>query len=55
MNWEAIDDAPEQLLNEIIWKSVKGAESEMPRPHTSRNRIGLDREAEELPPNPQPL
>ncbi|MBW2270892.1 MAG: bifunctional YncE family protein/alkaline phosphatase family protein [Deltaproteobacteria bacterium] len=43
MNWEAVDDAPEQLLNEIIWKSVKGAASEMPRPHTSRGRSTLDR------------
>ena len=38
MNWEAVDDAPEELLNEIIWKSVKGPDSQMPRPHTSRMR-----------------
>ena len=39
MNWETVDDAPENLLNEIIWKSIKGADSEMPRPHTSRARV----------------
>jgi hypothetical protein len=47
MNWESIDDAPEELLNEIIWRSVKGADSEMPRPHTSRDWSALDREEDE--------
>jgi hypothetical protein len=36
MNFAVLDAAPEELLNEIIWKSVKGADSEMPRPHTIR-------------------
>lgn len=36
MNFAEIDAAPEELLNEIIWKSIKGVDSEMPRPHTNR-------------------
>jgi hypothetical protein len=32
MNLDEIDMAPMFALNEIIWKSVKGADSEMPRP-----------------------
>jgi len=36
MNFTDVDAAPEELLNEIIWKSIKGADSEMPRPHTNR-------------------
>ncbi len=39
MNFEDLDAAPEELLNEIIWKSIKGVASEMPRPHTTRKRI----------------
>lgn len=42
MNLEELDAAPEELLNEIIWKSVKGAASVMPRPHTTRKWIDLD-------------
>jgi hypothetical protein len=37
MNFDEMDAAPERLLNEIIWKSVHGADSEMPQPHTRRN------------------
>jgi len=37
MNFDDLDAAPERLLNEIIWKSVRGADSEMPQPHTRRN------------------
>ena len=42
MNFEDIDAAPEELLNEIIWKSIKGTDSEMPRPHTNRIWVRLD-------------
>ena len=34
MNFSREDQAPEQLLNQAIWKSVKGADSQMPAPHT---------------------
>ena len=42
MNLLDIDAAPEELLNEIIWKSIKGVDSEMPRPHTNRIWLSLD-------------
>jgi hypothetical protein len=42
MNFARVDAAPERLLNEIIWKSVKGADAEMPRPHSRRPHIDLD-------------
>ena len=32
MDFSDLDLAPMHLLNEIIWKSVKGAQSEMPLP-----------------------
>jgi hypothetical protein len=32
MNLEEYDAAPMFALNEIIWKSVRGADSEMPLP-----------------------
>jgi hypothetical protein len=32
MNFRLADQAPAQLLNEIIWKSVRGPSSPMPRP-----------------------
>ena len=32
MNLDEVDQAPMFALNEIIWKSVKGADSEMPLP-----------------------
>jgi phospholipase C len=32
MNFEEVDQAPEEELNEIIWKSVKGVNSQMPPP-----------------------
>jgi YVTN family beta-propeller protein len=32
MNFSREDQAPEETLNEAIWKSVKGADSEMPEP-----------------------
>jgi hypothetical protein len=35
MNFLHEDQAPEQLLNEAIWKSVRGAESRMPAPQHS--------------------
>jgi len=38
MSFSQEDATPEIRLNEIIWKSVRGVDSEMPRPikHTSR-------------------
>jgi hypothetical protein len=32
MNFDDYDDAPMKELNEIIWKSVMGADSTMPAP-----------------------
>ncbi|MBI3698031.1 MAG: bifunctional YncE family protein/alkaline phosphatase family protein [Acidobacteria bacterium] len=32
MNFDEVDEAPEQELNEILWKSIKGADSKMPPP-----------------------
>jgi hypothetical protein len=34
-----LDKAPELSLNQIIWKSIKGADSEMPMPHTRRDSV----------------
>jgi YVTN family beta-propeller protein len=43
MDFDDDDRAPMHLLNEIIWKSVKGAESPMPPPvHRYRPLRGLD-------------
>jgi YVTN family beta-propeller protein len=47
MDLEELDAAPEELLNEIIWKSIRGRASEMPRPHTSRVWIDLDDDEKE--------
>ncbi|MBV9852148.1 MAG: hypothetical protein JO250_20980 [Armatimonadetes bacterium] len=33
MDFSQEDKAPAQLLNEVIWKSVKGSNSKMPAPH----------------------
>jgi len=38
MDFSREDATPEILLNEIIWKSVRGADSEMPRPINRRGR-----------------
>ena len=35
MDFSAEDRAPDQALNEAIWKSVRGADSEMPAPRTA--------------------
>jgi hypothetical protein len=32
MNLEQVDRAPEQELNEILWKSVRGKDAQMPPP-----------------------
>ena len=32
MNLEEADQAPDLELNEIVWKAVRGADSEMPPP-----------------------
>lgn len=47
MNFDDMDAAPELLLNEIIWKSVHGANSSMPQPHTRRQWLGGDDEDED--------
>ena len=39
MNFVDVDLAPEQPLNEIVWKSIKGRESVMPKPFTRRKWI----------------
>ncbi len=36
MNWDAADSADCNILNEILWKAVKGAGSSMPEPRVSR-------------------
>ena len=42
MNFEDVDRAPMHLLNEIIWKSVRGVESVMPSPvHRYRGLIDV--------------
>jgi YVTN family beta-propeller protein len=44
MNFREVDAAPEELLNELIWKSIKGQDSEMPRPHSNRVWVELEDE-----------
>lgn len=44
MNFREVDAAPEELLNELIWKSIKGLDSEMPRPHSNRVWVELEDE-----------
>ena len=39
MNLEELDKAPELLLNQIIWKSIKKPGSGMPMPLTSRDWV----------------
>ena len=39
MDFSREDATPEIRLNEIIWKSIRGADSEMPRPVTHRNFV----------------
>jgi hypothetical protein len=34
-NFAKADAAPDRLLNEIIWKAIKGSESRMPEPRRS--------------------
>ena len=34
LNFTAADRVPDDLLNEIIWQSVRGAGSSRPAPHT---------------------
>jgi hypothetical protein len=50
MNFEEVDMAPELELNEILWKSIKGAHSPMPPPRRAafiRSVEGDDDEGEE--------
>ena len=42
MDFSREDATPELRLNEIIWKSIKGADSEMPRPVTHRWTVDVD-------------
>jgi len=46
-NLEVMDAAPDHLFSEVIWKSVKGLESEMPAP--VRSAFILQKPEEELP------
>ncbi len=38
MDWDEEDETPEQPLNEILWKSIKGADSPMPEINNLRYR-----------------
>jgi hypothetical protein len=41
MDFSELDEAPMAQLNEILWKSIKGADSPMPAPvHRFRAVIG---------------
>jgi len=42
MNFSIEDATPEIRLNEIIWKSIRGEYSHMPRPITHRWNIDMD-------------
>ena len=42
MNFSVEDATPEIRLNEIIWKSIRGVDSEMPRPINNRGRLDDD-------------
>jgi YVTN family beta-propeller protein len=42
MDFEHIDATPMVLHNEIVWKSIKGADSEMPQPVSNRAWMELD-------------
>ncbi len=47
MNFTEVDMTPEIELNEIIWRSIKGAGSRMPPPVRSAFVRGVEREAED--------
>jgi DNA-binding beta-propeller fold protein YncE len=49
MNFDVEDRTPEVLLNEIIWRSIKGAGSQMPPPRRSAFVRPLDAETGEPP------
>ena len=38
MNWDEEDETPEQGLNKILWKSIKGTQARMPEIHNMRYR-----------------
>jgi hypothetical protein len=42
MDFSTADSAPERALNEAIWKSVRGADSQMPEPRTSFRSLERD-------------
>jgi hypothetical protein len=42
MDFEHPDSAPERELNEMIWKSVKGTNSQMPEPRHTVVPVGRD-------------
>jgi acid phosphatase len=41
LDFSTQDRAPEQVLNQMIWKSVKGADSEMPAPQTGFRQVDV--------------
>jgi hypothetical protein len=47
MNLEEADRAPDLLLNEIVWRSVRGADQPMPAPMRASWVRPIDIEAEE--------
>jgi hypothetical protein len=47
MDFSREDATPEIRLNEIIWKSIRGADNEMPRPINIRGRDSDEEEEEE--------
>jgi len=47
MDFSREDATPELELNEIIWRSIRGADSEMPRPITHRRFIDLDGDSDD--------
>jgi hypothetical protein len=47
MNLEEADRAPDLLLNEIVWRSVRGADQPMPAPMRASWVRALDEDDEE--------
>jgi hypothetical protein len=47
MNLEEADRAPDLLLNEIVWRSVRGADNPMPAPMRASWVRALEEEEDE--------
>ncbi|MBI1743938.1 beta-propeller fold lactonase family protein [Candidatus Acetothermia bacterium] len=47
MNFQVVDAAPAQELNEILWKSIKGPDSEMPPPITHGSALNDEEDRDE--------